>query len=73
MVEREKKEWGIRLVLKPLTDRPDDRLNSRIRRILGGGLFFDQDLGIRLPRHGLEGLRSFLRKPALKGLSGAIA
>ena len=32
MVEREKKEWGIRLVLKPLTDRPDMRVIAEITK-----------------------------------------
>lgn len=30
MVEREKKEWGIRLVLRPLTDRPNMRVSAEI-------------------------------------------
>jgi hypothetical protein len=32
MIEREKKEWGVRLVLKPLTDRPDMRVIAEITK-----------------------------------------
>lgn len=32
MIEREKKEWGVRLVLKPLTERPDMRVVAEITK-----------------------------------------